>query len=278
MNATGSTLAGSAAAALLPVAWHWLIAYGVAVARPMAMLSISPVFTRFQVTGLLRGAVATALAFPAIPVVAHALEPTHLGAILLLLLAVKEAIIGAVLGLVLGIPFWALAVAGDVLDIQRGATAGRISDPSGSDDVSITGTFLLLGGAVLFVATGGLQMTAGLLYKSWGIWQPLGPLPTLDARTPVLLLGLLDNLTRQALRLALPVVLAMLLADATLIIIGRVAPQLRIDDQAMVARNLVFFLFLPLYCTYLFGYVGEDFARLPQSIEQFGVAAVPAHR
>ena len=272
MTSGSDTFAGSTAA-LLPIIWHWLIAYGIALARPMALLSINPVFTRLQLTGLLRGAVATALALPAVPAVAHALEPTHLSAIMLMLLAVKEAVMGATLGLVLGIPFWALAVAGDVLDLQRGASQGRLEDPAGFDDVSITGTFLLLAGTALFVMTGGLQMMASLLYKSWSIWQPLDALPMLDARTPLLLLGLLDDVTRQGLRLALPVILAMLLADVTLIIIGRVVPQLRIDDQATVARNIVFFLFLPVYCIYLLGYVGNDFSRLPRTLDMLRATA-----
>lgn len=257
---------------LLPLVWHWLLAYGLALARPLALVSIHPAFTRAQVTGLLRGAVATALCLPALPMLGQALDAGAPSGVALLVLAVKEAAMGAMLGLLLGVPFWALDVAGDLLDLQRGALQGRLDDPAGFEDVSITGTFLLLVGVVLFVASGGLELLADLLYRSWRIWPPLAGLPAMSAATPGLLLGVLDQVLRQAVRLAAPVVLAMLLADFALILAGRAAPQLRVDDQALAARNLVFFLFLPLYCAFLLTYVRQDLALLPGTLDLIGGA------
>lgn len=245
------------------VVWRWLLAFGLALARPTAMLSLNPVFTRAQITGVIRGAVATALALPMVPVIAATLPPNGSNPLGLLLLSGKEALIGAAIGLLLGAPFWALDVAGDVLDAQRGATQGRLNDPAGFEDVSVSGTMLIMTGIVLFVATGGLDTLADLLYGSWTIWRPLGSFPDLDARTPALLLGLLDRVTRQGLLLAVPPVIAMLLADAALMVVARMAPQLRIDDLALSSRNIVFFLFLPLYALFLVTYMRQDLATLP---------------
>lgn len=243
--------------------WHWLLAYGIALARPMAMLSLNPVFTRAQITGLIRGAVASALALPMIPVLAAegSLEAT--GFIGLLLLTCKEALIGAALGLLLGAPFWALDVAGDVLDAQRGATQGRLNDPAGFEDVSISGTMLIMTGIALFVLTGGLETLTDLLYGSWAIWRPLGAWPQLDARTPPLLLGVVDRITRQGVLIALPAVVAMLMVDMGLMIVARMAPALRIDDLALSVRNVVFSLFMPLYALFLLRYMRQDLASLP---------------
>ena len=152
---------------LFETVWHWLIAYGIALGRPLALISLNPLFTRAQVGGLLRGAVATALALPMVPRLAAELAPALQNPVGLLLLSLKEAAIGAALGLLLGAPFWALDVAGDVLDAQRGATQGRLNDPAGFEDVSITGTLLMMTGIALFVLTGGLEMLADLLYGSW---------------------------------------------------------------------------------------------------------------
>jgi type III secretion protein T len=244
--------------------WHWLLAYGVALARPIAMLSFNPVFTRAQINGLIRGAIASSFALPMVPVVAAALPPDGLGPIVLLLLTGKEASIGAALGLLLGAPFWALDVAGDVLDAQRGATQGRLNDPAGFEDVSITGTMLIMTGIVIFVLTGGLETLAGLLYDSWAIWHPLGAFPKLNDRTPLLLLGFLDRVTRFGLLLAFPAVAAMLLADVALMVIVRMAPQLRADDLALSVRNVIFFIFMPLYALFLLIYMRQDIATLPR--------------
>jgi len=246
--------------------WHWLLAYGVALGRPLALVSLNPVFTRAQIGGLLRGAIATALAVPMVPRLANELSSDP-QAVPLLLLAFKEAAVGAALGLLLGAPFWALDVAGDVLDAQRGATQGRLNDPAGFEDVSITGTLLVTAGIALFVLTGGLETLASLLYGSWDIWPPLAALPAPTAQTPVLLLGVLDRITRQGLLLALPPVLAMLLADVSLLVIAKLAPNLRIDDLALAVRNAVFVTFMPLYTAFLLFYIRQDQAVLPRTLD-----------
>ncbi len=242
--------------------WHWLLAYGIALARPLALVSLNPVFTRGQLTGLVRGAVASAIALPMVPHVAALLAAPR--AMPLLLLTIKEAALGASLGLLLGAPFWALSVAGDVMDAQRGATQGRLNDPAGFEDVSITGTLLIVTGVTLFVITGGLQTLSGLLYDSWAIWPPLAGLPPLGRQTPRLLLGVLDRITREGLLLAMPPILAMLLADVSLMVVTRVAPSLRIDDLALAVRNAVFVVFMPLYVVFLIFYMRQDQGGLPE--------------
>jgi type III secretion protein T len=233
----------------------------------MGMLALNPIFTRVQLTGVIRGAVASALALPMVPVLAAALPRDGLSATALLLLALKEAVLGATLGLLLAAPFWALEIAGDVMDAQRGATQGRLNDPAGFSDVSITGTMLVMAGIVLFVMSGGLETLAGLLYDSWSLWRPLGALPQLNGRTPLMLLGLLDQITGQGLLMALPAVFCMLLADAALMVLVRIIPQLRVDDLALSLRNIVFVIFMPLYAIFLLTYVRQDLAGMPHLLD-----------
>ncbi len=262
--------------ALLPLAWHWLLAFGVALARPFALLSVAPLFTRMQLSGLLRGAAASALALPVLPWIAHELGAGDVAPFTLLMVFIKEAVLGGIVGFALGAPFWALELAGDVLDNQRGANQGRLTaDPASGADSSVTGTLFILTGIALFVLTGGLQLVVRLLYTSWAVWRPMSLLPMPGAAAPALALALLDTVVSAGLRLATPVVIAMLLADVTLIIVGRFAPQLRVEDMALTARNLVFTLFLPLYCAYLILYVRQDQAILPQLIDTLRSALAP---
>lgn len=247
--------------------WHWLLAYGIALGRPMALIALNPIFTRAQIGGLLRGAIASALALPMIPRLAAELPASLHNPVALLLLGIKEAAIGATIGLLLGAPFWALDVAGDILDAQRGATQGRLNDPAGFEDVSITGTLLMVTGIALFVLVGGLETLADLLYGSWAIWPPLAALPSMTPQTPVLLLGILDRVTYQGLLLAAPPVAAMLLTDISLLVIARLAPNLRIDDLALSARNIVFFVFMPIYAVFLLTYMRQDQAVLPRLLD-----------
>lgn len=244
-----------------------ILAYGLLLARPVAMLTFTPVFTRVEFTPFLRTAVASALVLPMIPVVSAGLSQEGWSGLGVLVLIGKEAVIGLALGLLLGAPFWALDVAGDLLDAQRGATQGRLNDPAGFGDVSLTGSLLIVTGVTLFVLSGGLETLVELLYGSWAMWKPLSTFPQLDARTPDLLLGFLDRVTRQGLTLALPLIVPLLVAEAGLLIVSRLAPQLRTDDLALAVRNVVFHLLLPLYAVFLIGYIRQDLTTLPGLME-----------
>lgn len=247
-----------AQADLFTFAWPWFLATAIAMARPLGLLAVTPLLARAQLTGLLRGAVAASLALPAIPFVVHQVQGGTFTGLGLLLLTLKEAVIGAGIGFLLGAPFWAFQFAGDLIDQQRGATSGRLSDPAGGDDVSVTGTLLLVTGITLFVATGGLQTLVALLYASWGVWPPLASMPAPTPEFPVRVLRLLGDVTRQGLLLGAPIVLSMLLADVAMTLISRFAPQFRIEDTAATVRNLTFCITLPIYCAVLLATMGHD--------------------
>jgi type III secretion protein T len=256
---------------------NWLLASGIAIARPTGLLALHAAFIRAQITGVARGSVAMGLAFPMIPVLHRKVLETDPGLSTLMLLTFKEAVIGSALGLLLGAPLWALDVAGDVMDAQRGATQGRLNDPGGFEDVSITGTLLIMTGIVVFVVSGGLETLTDLLYDSWEIWPPLESAPSLDTRAPLLLLSLLDRLTQQGLLMALPAVVIMLLTDTALMLTARIAPSLRIEDLALSARNIAFFIFMPLYALFLPAYIRRDMATLPHLFELLNVGAGSEH-
>ena len=56
-------------------------------------------------------------------------------------------------------------------------------------------------------------------------------MPALTGQAPRLILGFLDTLLRQGLLLAAPRLIVMPLADVALPLVGRLAPQLRLDDD-----------------------------------------------
>lgn len=239
---------------------NWLLAYGVLIGRPLGLLAISPVFTRIEIanTGIVRGAIISALILPLWSRMESTIDPEALGTLNVIVLMMKEVIVGVLLGLPLGVPFWALDIAGDIMDQQRGQQQNRLTAAGGGDDMSVTGTVLMLAGIAIYVVSGGLMAITQALYTSWNVWRPLDMLPMPDGRAPLLGLELLDMVFRRGFELALPVVIAMMLADAAMLIITRIASQLHLDDVMSAARNLVFAIFLPLYAGYLIYYDRQD--------------------
>lgn len=248
---------------------RWLIAYALLLARPLAVLSVNPVFSRTELSNLLKGAVATGLIFPMWPPTAAALAHAQAwpGMFAFTLLVIKETMIGIALGLPLGLAFWALLAAGDIIDQQRGATQGRLNDPAGFGDESVTGTLFLLCGIAILATTGQFDMIADTLYTSWAVWRPLEMLPVPEPGAADLALRLLDDLQAEALSLAAPLILAMVLTDTTMLLLARIAPQLRIDDLSLAVRNLAFVIVLPLYAGFFLLYAAGTESRIGQSLQ-----------
>jgi type III secretion protein T len=263
------------AAPLIELMRVWLITYAILLARPLAMLSVNPIFSQTELSNTLKGAVATGLILPLWPATAAAFMSNPPDVWSFAFIAIKESLIGVALGLPLGLPFWTLQAAGDIIDQQRGATQGRLNDPAGFGDTSVTGTLLLFCGIVVLSTTGRLDVIPETLYTSWRIWRPLEMLPIIqDTRAADLVLHLLDTLQAQAVLLGAPVLLAMLISDVTMLLLARIAPQLRVDDLSLGVRNLVFVAFMPLYAGFLLLYVAKAESL---SADSFRILSVVLH-
>lgn len=234
-----------------------LVALGLAAARIYGVLLIMPVFTRTGITALLRGAVALALALPLVPVLMPLLEPAAPRGGALILLLAKEALIGVVIGIVLSVPFWAAEAAGEFIDQQRGSEAATIPDPSHTAEAGITGTLFVLTLTAIFFASGAMGLLLETIYESWRIWPPLDPLPTFSADAGLRALAILDRVMLLGLVLAGPVLIALLLAEFALALIGRFAPALNVFDLAMSVKGIVFVVGLPVYAIFLAGYLRD---------------------
>jgi len=242
----------------LEAMYIYLAAAALAVTRLTAMMSIMPAFTRLGVTGILQAGIALALSLPLLPLLADTIgsEPITTGRIAFLLL--KEAAIGAVLGLVLGIPIWAAEAAGDILDLQRGSSFAGLIDPSSTSETTVTGTLLAVAIVALFFATGGLPLVLRTVYDSYSIWPANSFAPIFSPETGRIVLSLLDDIMSMGLMLAVPIVLALLLADFSLALVARAAPHMHIFDLSLSVKNLLFIVMLVFYGAFLVSYMEYD--------------------
>ena len=236
------------------------IAVALSMARPLGLTLVIPVFTRINLGMPLQAGFAIAVALPQVRPVLMALRDLPAGSLRLGLVAGKEVFAGILIGLLFGLPIWALQSAGEVLDTQRSAPAAGGTDAGGQ--VSATGALVGLSTIVLFVAAGGLGAIAAALYGSYALWPLMRLSPHFAPGIVNILLGLLDRLARTTLLAAAPVVLAMLLADAVVMLVGRAVPRLGLFDLAATLRNLVFVAGMGLYAVYLMEYLGAEMGLL----------------
>ena len=249
-----------------------ILAVAFGAARMLGVLTILPIFTRLGLTGVLRGGVALALALPLLPGLAPMIQAQPVTGPPLLLLLAKEAAIGVVIGLVFSVPFWAAEAAGEFIDQQRGSQSAVYSDASATNQTGITGTLLTLALITVFFAAGGMRFLMAGVAESYAVWPPTQFLPHLAAGGPLLLLRVLDQLMSGGLLLAAPILIALVISELSLGLVGRFAPQLHIFDLALSVKGIVFVVGLPVYAVFLMAYLRDGLAPLAdigREIRQF---------
>jgi type III secretion protein T len=254
----------------------YIRALSFAIARMTGLIIVMPAFTRLGLTGILQGATALALALPVVPVIVAALAGQKLTVMMIPALLGKEVMIGVAIGLVLGVPFWAAEAAGDMLDLQRGSTAATLFDPSAIGEEGITGTLLTLVIVALYFGSGGLRLTLGTVYESYGIWPAGNVFPTLSPAASQFFIVLLDRVMTLGLLLVAPIVVFMLLSDLLLALVSRASPQLNVFALSLSVKNLVFVVLLTLYAAFLIRYMETDIGMLLQAGSDLKALAKPA--
>jgi type III secretion protein T len=258
---------------LVAEALRWVPATALGMARPVGILLIVPVFTRAEMGNLIRLGCAFALALPILrycQAEAVALQ-ADAAVIRLTLVALKELFVGALVGFVLGIPFWAIQAVGELIDTQRGITNEVAPvDPTTKSQSSALGLFLGILALAVFVAADGLNTLAETLYGSYALWPIRAFLPTPDLDAMMSVARLLDRVLRTAVVVGGPVIVLMLLLDICVMLIGRFAPQLSLNDLAPTLKNVAAILFLAAYAGYLFAYVGAEIGTSRGLVDRLG--------
>lgn len=261
-------------AILTEIAYPLLVAMSVGMARAMGMIMLTPAFMRLGLTGMLRSAVAFAIALPVVPAVFASLDvpPT---AIDLAGLVMKEMCIGAVIGIAFGIPFWAAETAGELIDLQRGSTMSQLVDPLSSGETSVTATMLSITIVVLFFMSGGFLFLLGAFYGSYDLWSATSFQPVMTDAAPAAILSVLDRIMQVALVLTGPVVIAILIADVMMAFLSRMAPQLHVFDLSLAIKNLLYSLLIVLYLQFLTPLMFEQIAGLQGGLEMLRRTVAP---
>src|SRR5262245_4380334 len=256
----------------------YLIAAALTLTRMTAMMLVMPAFTRLGVTGIVRSGIALVLALPAIPLVAQSIVSLDLDPGTIAVIVAKEAVVGTIIGLVLGVPLWAAEAAGDILDLQRGASMATLTDPGNSGETSVTGTLLALTMLALFNASGGVTVALRVVYDSYALWPATATLPQFDRTAALLLLRLLDDIVALGLMLVVPLVVCLFIADAVMALLSRAAPNLNVFDLSFSLKNLLFAVLLVLYCAFLVSYMRADLALLDGMSRRLETIARPSTR
>jgi len=235
-----------------------LLTFGLALPRILGLFAVLPMFSQQLLPVLLRMSIAVALSIVVVPVVMPAAKAFNGDAVELFAVIGKEALIGAAIGFLVAILFWAIEAIGFYIDNQRGATMSSSMNPITGVDTSPLGLLLNQAMTVFFLSSGAFLLLLGGLYDSYALWPVTEFWPRLHPDGIDFFLGQLDRLMRFAVIMAAPVLLAMFLSELGLAMVSRFAPQLQVFFLAMPLKSGVGMVVLVLYVGFLFDYVRPE--------------------
>lgn len=230
------------------------------VARSLGFVFVFPVFAWLGLAGIIRIVTAFVIASPMMIAVyfdlatsgAELAEKFHVA------LVAKEFFVGAMLGLILGAPFWAAETAGSYVDVFRGASLGTVASPDQMSRPLITGAIFTIALVAIFLVMGGLRVAIDAIYQSFQIWPMFDLVPPFKDSLFPIFVDLLSKIFQLALALAAPLMIAMFLGEIALAYASRLAQQINVFDATLSVKNLIFLLVLPPYLYVLTAHYADD--------------------
>lgn len=212
-----------------------LLGFCLGLVRAAAWVSFSPPFSAMALPVRVRLAFSMALA---LSVAGRLADPSLLDSDIIGLIGVllAQAFSGAALGFAVHVLFAALAAAGDMIDSLAGFAIGATIDPlTGAGSSPFARLYQLLGVAFLFATGGHLLVVRGFIRS-----VELGTLElsSLGAFASGLL-QLLGVMLLAALEIAIPVLAALFLAEVALGLISRAAPQLNVYVMGFALKTVI---------------------------------------
>ena len=234
------------------IEFHRLILAAVlSMARMGGAFAICPALTESMIPGVARRAAVLGFAIFMIPSVLRSMPPGEPNTMMFGLLAIKEAMIGFILGFFAAIPFWIGENVGNLIDNQRGATMGEVYSPLNGTQVSTMGIFFTQLISTMFFVGGIIFVFLGALYKSYQIWPVFSEGIVFSNGAPLVMLETLDTMLKTTIIIAAPVVIVMFIATLGLGLVNRTAPQLNVFFLSMPVKSGLGVAMLIIYLPFI---------------------------
>lgn len=165
----------------------------------------------------------------------------------------KELVVGMVIGFASSMIFYAIQSAGNILDMQIGFGIVNIFDPLSGQQLPLVGNFKYMLALIVFLVTNGHHVLLTALVDSFRL------VPVTGVVFHTELMGIFVNMVTElfvlALKISLPVLVAILLTDMALGVLARTMPQMNVFVVGVPGKIIVgifvLSLALPAYIAFL---------------------------
>ncbi len=222
-------------------------------ARMVGLMLVAPLWAMAGVPKVVRGAIVIVFTFGILPTVRSATIPSEFLAIPIPL--VSELLLGLAVGLCGAIFMAGVSMAGEVASLQMGLNLGPALTPMAEGTVTGVGELKQMLALALYVTLGGHLMLLKAVVASFHAIAPGGIVDYPQGGRLLVALG--GTLFTTAVRVAAPVIVALLLANLGLAILSRAVPQLNAMAVAFPITIGIGFLLLGAAVPFIGTYIGE---------------------
>jgi type III secretion protein T len=175
----------------------------------------------------------------------------------LMMTALRETLIGVVMGFAAATVFWVAEGAGIYLDNLTGYNNAQMSNPMLSQQSTPSATLLGQIATVAFWSLGGMQFLLEALYESYRWWPVASAKPMSTDFLGVFAMHQTDTLMQTIAKLAAPMLLVLLLIDLGANLASKAAQKLDLSALSQPVKGAVTVLMLAVF-TGLFVHQVQD--------------------
>lgn len=226
--------------------------------RMLAAMLVIPFVAQGVLPALPRHALVLAMVPFVVPLLPPDIFKTNPGWMFFLAMGLREVALGVFMGMVIAVPLIILEGVGHVLDFQSGLSNGSVYDPATNSE---TGPFARMFSQVaawlLFGPVGILAVVTVMLF-SFELWPITTSGPYGQAAGYQTAIMSSNQILRAIMMLAAPPIVALVLVELSLALIGRFAQQLDVNVSAMPLKTLIAAATAALMLSYFLDWVREE--------------------
>lgn len=238
------------------VVWYFLI-----VMRVAGIIFAAPFFGSTVIDARLKMFFSFILAI----FIAGVIKPAsfgNVGAVMMILMIVKEILIGVAIGFLGRILFAGVQLGGQIIGFQMGFGVVNVIDPQSNAQISIIAQFQNIVMILIFLGIGGHRLIIEAVYNSFLI-VPLGSF-TFPYESYHYLVKIFSDVFVISLKIVAPVFVTLMITHVVMGIIARLVPQMNIlivGFPIQIAAGLIVIIFSMTYFYTVFEVIVEDFFK-----------------
>jgi flagellar biosynthetic protein FliR len=159
------------------------------------------------------------------------------------LLVIKELAVGMVIGYITYAIMSSLYLAGQIIDMQIGFGIANVIDPLTNIQVPLTSNFYYIYTILIFLMLNGHHMIIEALFSSFQV-IPVESIEGFNINFIPALINLMTEILIIAIRIAAPILVAILISDIVLGVLSRTIPEMNVFILGMPIKIIVGFLIM----------------------------------